>query len=107
MKNSDKRICATPGCGKIVCSIKGRVICRDCHRGTVVWKNRTNQRDSLSAKEVMAAPVPSRVVEMTGAEAGDHILSLLRKFEVLDIPEPVRRYIRGSEGFAELERLYS
>ena len=106
MKNSDKRICATPGCGKIVCSIKGRVICRDCHRGTVVWKNRTNQRDSLSAKEVMAAPVPSRVVEMSGTEAGDHVLSLLRRFEVLEIPAPVKVYTRGSTDFERIARLY-
>ena len=107
MKNCDKRICATPGCGKIVCSITGRVVCRDCHRGTVIWKNQKSQRDSQSAKAVKTIPPPVRAVQMSGTESGDHILSLLRRFETLVIPEPVKRYVRGSEGFAALERLYS
>ena len=99
--------CEVEGCKRVVMSKRGRTKCREHHRLTVVWKNPSNQRNNQCAG--FAEPLetlPPRAKQMSTADAGDHLMSLLRGVGVLDF-SPVKRYIPGTQEFNDVARLYA
>ncbi len=103
-----KKVCSTEGCGRVVITTTGREKCRECHRLTVVWKSASNQRRNQCAGfAIPTTVIRKRVTQMSVKDAGAHVIDLLRRVVDMSIPGPVTVYSRGSDGFAELERMYS